>query len=67
MFHGERHLTDYAFVVRKGDKYLADRVHQMTWTQTPIRARLFLTEEAVVRAAETHQGEPRTVQLMEID
>lgn len=60
-------MTDYAFVIRKGDHFLADRIHHFAWTKTLIRARLFLTEEAAAQAAETHQGEPRLVQLMEIE
>lgn len=57
---------DYAWVVRKGDRYLAEPYHRMTWTQTPIRARLFLTEHSAAVAAETHKGEHRLVQIKEI-
>ncbi|MEI3803355.1 hypothetical protein V6R85_02435 [Agrobacterium sp. CCNWLW32] len=60
-------MIDYVWVVKAGDKYLANRIHRMTWTSTLIRAMTFLTEDAAERAAEAWAGEKKLVQLKEID
>ncbi len=60
-------MIDYAWVVKVGDKYLANRVHRMTWTSTPIRAMTFLTEDAADRAAEAWGGDKVLIQIKEIN
>lgn len=58
----------YAFVVKNAlGHYLADPYHHMNWTAVLGRARLFLTEAAADRAAESRGGMVRLILMQETE
>lgn len=60
-------MTEYAFVVKKGDRYLADPFHHTQWTPHLLLAKLFLLGSDAQRTAGKHKGaEPVLVALEEV-
>ncbi len=60
-------MTDYALVVRKGDKYLAEPFHRRKWTKGLPWARTFTNETVAQAAAVQAGGEVRTIAITETD
>lgn len=59
-------MTDYVWVVKVGDRYLANRLHRMAWTKTLIRAQTYLTQDAAETYAAAWKGAAVLIELKEI-
>lgn len=58
---------DFVFIVKKGEKYLADRFFHNAWTATLIRAKKFLTLSDAIIAAERNEAKVWLMQLTEVE
>ncbi|WP_295914531.1 hypothetical protein [uncultured Bartonella sp.] len=57
---------DYTFVVKKGDKYLAERFYHMSWTSALSKARRFISQQDVEKASITNDAQIVLIEMTEV-
>lgn len=59
-------MHDYTFVVKKGDKYLAERFYHMSWTSALSKARRFISQQDVEKASITNDAQIVLIEMTEV-
>lgn len=59
-------MPDYTFVVKKGDKYLAERFYHMSWTCALSKARRFVSQQDAETASNNNNAKIVLIEMTEL-
>lgn len=59
-------MPDYTFVVKKGDKYLAERFYHMSWTRALSKARRFVSQQDAETASINNNAKIVLIEMTEL-